>query len=131
MSGELAFSSRELNAMKAAQEAHMMDRCKILAWSVGSADAFGRKSATYTAGSEIACGFNFANRTVEVQGESDVVLIDGHVRLPSGTTVSSKDRIRITKRFGSAVTNVDYEIIGEPRLGPSGLRLDIRKVPVG
>lgn len=129
MSGEQAFSAGELSGMKTAQEGHMMDSCRILVWAAGSADAYGRKVDSYTAGSEIACGFKFDNRTVEVQGESEVVVIDGRFRLPAATTIKASDRIRLTKRFGTALSPaVDFDVIGQPRLGPSGLVVDVAKV---
>lgn len=129
MSGELAFSAAELAAMTTTQEAHMMDAGQVLVFAAGAANDYGVKAEGYTPGSEIACGFEFANLTREVQGETEVVQIDAHLRLAKTATITAEDRFRLTKRFGAAVSpTIDFEIVGEPRLGPSGLYIDLKKV---
>ena len=122
------FSQSELSAMQATQEAHMMDAGQILFWSAGAADGYGVPVATYTAGPEIACGFEFANQTDEAQGETDVPVVDAKLRLALSEAIGSDDRFRLTKRFGAVVINTDYEIVGEPRLGPSGWHIDLAQV---
>lgn len=130
MSDELAFSSDELAAMQAAQAAHLMDSCTVDAYAAGSADAYGNPSPTWTAGDEIDCGFRPV-RPREVMGLTQVPEHDAELRLAIDTSVNPQDRITITKRHGVAVTNVTYEIVGDPQRGPSGLVLQLKKVVDG
>jgi hypothetical protein len=53
---------------------------------------------------------------------------DAQLRLPINTVISGVDRVRITHRFGVMLLNigVEYELIGEPMRGPSGLVLKLR-----
>ena len=56
--------------------------------------------ATYTDGSAIACRF-VPERGAESHGaDKTLTIMPAQVRLPLGTTVTAKDRIKITKRFG-------------------------------
>jgi hypothetical protein len=43
------------------------------------------------------------------------------LRLPLGTAVDAADRIEIVQRFGVAHAGEMYEVVGDPRQGPSGL----------
>lgn len=121
-----ALTSGMVGRLQEIQEGHMMDSCKILAYSA-TEDEYNQKVPAFTAGTEIICGVNFT-RSREIQQEAEVIKTDGVIRLPIDTAVTGRDRIRITKRFGVAVDEVDYEIIGDPRRGPSGLLADVVQV---
>ena len=128
-----AFAAAELTGMQDTAEESMMDTCVVLVWSSGSSDAFGQPVETWTAGDAIACGFNpKGGREINASAGGGIaaanpILTDASVRLPIDTTLDRKDRVQITHRFGVAITAQTYEIIGEPRRGPSGLQLDLRR----
>jgi hypothetical protein len=51
------------------------------------------------------------------------------VRLPITTTIKATDHVKITHRFGVALSTAQiYEVIGEIRRGPSGLQVDLQEI---
>lgn len=122
----------QLARMQAAAVASMWDTCVRLVYSGSQQDDYGRDIAVYTPQSPaLVCGFN-ATAHREVMVDSQVALTDAVVRLPIDTVLSNLDRIRITHRHGVALTDaVDYEILGEPARGPSGLVVLLRLVTDG
>jgi hypothetical protein len=122
-----AFSTTELERMQGAQTGAMQDTCIILQYVAGSGDyGYGQ---SYTTGATVVCGLNHKAR--EVMQDTQVVMTDAVLRLPIATAVDNLDRVKITKRFGVAVTPETYEILGAPERGPSGLVLKLRKVTDG
>jgi hypothetical protein len=125
------FTTVELSRLAGTQTGAMQDICRILAYSAVSSDygpATGQ--ATYTAGSPVVCGYN--PKPKEVQGDGQVMMTDGTLRLPSGTTISHLDRIRLTHRYGVALSPVEtFEVLGQPARGPSGLVVYLRMVTDG
>lgn len=125
-----SFSTLDLAGMQAAQDAHMMDTCTIDVYTIGSTDAYGAPVPTWPAGSPLSCGFHVF-KVDEVLGQTMVPTADAQVRLPIGTALGAKDRITVTKRFGVAVTNVSYVIVGDAVRGPSGLVVNLKRVSDG
>ena len=126
-----AFTSDELERMQAAQGDAMQDTCVRLAYGSSSTDDYGMPVATYTAGEAMSCGFDPTAKEEAMDG-TQVVMTDAKLRLPIGTTLDHRDRIRITHRFGVALASPPtFEIIGEPERGPSGLVLNLRLVTDG
>lgn len=124
------FSAGELSRMRDVQESAMQDTCVVLAYS-SSADAYGNPTATYTAGSAISCGLELVDPDEE-QASGEVPTIDARLRLPMGTTIDERDRIRVTHRYGEALSSAQtFEIEGPVKRGPSGLVLDLRVVDDG
>ncbi len=122
------FSSAELAAMKAAQEAHMMDKGKIGRYA-RTYDTDGNPKETWTLdASEVSCGIDQSPGSERRRPDMTVVTWDAVLRLPSGTNIDAKDRFTLTKRFGATVTNVTYEVAGPIEQGPSGLRILLKKV---
>lgn len=108
----------------------MQDRCQVLAYTVGAPNAYGHSAITYPAGSSIACGWKPV--TNEFMQDTQVPAWDGRLRLPIYTVVANHDRIRLTHRFGVALSPVqDYAIIGNPERGPSGLVLKLKSITDG
>lgn len=127
----MSLRAGEMERMQRVQADHMMDACQILAFS-STEDAYNIPQDSYTARPEIACGFGFKQATWrEVQEESEVPITETVFRLPMATAVDPRDRIRLTKRFGETVPAQDYEIIGEPQRGPSGLVVKVKLVTDG
>ena len=121
------FTAAELVALEADQLAHMMDICTIGVYRAVP-DGYGIPTPTYTAGNSINCGLNEQVRQ-EVQSRGEVVMVDAVLRLPVGTVIDSRDRITITHRLGSELAfKPIYNIVGAPRLGASGLLLNLALV---
>jgi hypothetical protein len=124
------FSAAELAGMRRTQDDHMMDTCTVDAYAAGATDAYGNPVAAWTAAAPIFCGY----RPVKLADQMDlskVPAFDATLRLPIGTAIDPRDRITITQRHGAAVTPFTLEIVGEPKRGPSGLVLELRKVTDG
>jgi hypothetical protein len=124
------FSDAELAGMQAAQADHMNDTCVILVYS-STTDENNMPKPAYTAGSPLSCGFR-ARTPKEVLARAEVAMSDGDVRLPIGTTLDRRSRIKLTYRYGSALSPAPvYEIIGEPLRGPSGLLVLLKRATDG
>lgn len=122
-----ALTAQQMARMRATQQAHMMDKGHVMRFVSGERDAHGVKRPHWIKQPVTVCGFQFANQTDEVLGRSDVPTIDAELRLPFDTEICKWDRWRLTHRLGvvqNAVT--EYEIIGEPRQGPSGIVCDLQ-----
>ncbi len=118
--------------MQDAQSGHMMDAGHVWKHSTAETDVYNVPVAKYHMLAELKCGFSYVHRPMEVQGEGDVAQIDGRLRLPYGTDVCSKDCFRLTKRFDVPdYTPQDFEIVGDPRMGPSGWVCDVAVVTDG
>lgn len=109
----------------------MMDTAVRLVYRVTGANEYGMAIKAWAEDEELACGYN-ATAIKQVMDGTRVTLTDARLRLPIGTTLDSLDRFRITKRLGEILADPPtYEILGEPRQGPSGLLVDLRLVTDG
>jgi hypothetical protein len=121
----------DLARMRATQEAHMFDECVIRRRSATknklneTIDSFS-DDATAT-----KCGLDMRSGS-ERYGKQQIVLIyDATLRLPIATALTTQDRIKITKRFGEALTSaIEYYIVGPVQRGPSGIRLLLKRYEV-
>ncbi len=110
------------------QESAMMDSCQVLTFAAGSQNSKGEyPTPTYTAGTEIVCGFRPSGREVEDSNQTYKVT-EAKIRLPASTVIVEKDRITITKRFGTAITPATFEVFGPTISGPSGMVVKVKKV---
>lgn len=105
----------------------MQDTCIIQAYSA-TPDTYGDPVPTYTDGAAIACGFDPTGGRESWRPDMTALHVDATVRLPIATTLDTRDRIKITKRFGVAITAIVFEIVGLPQRGPSGLVVELVKV---
>jgi hypothetical protein len=112
--------------MQTTHAQHLHDACQILAYSAVQ-DAYNIPQASYTAGAEMACGVEPVG-TDEALDEAEVPLLDAKFRFPIGTVLNPLDRIRLTKRYGVAVDPADFDMVGFPLRGPSGLVVEAKRV---
>lgn len=112
--------------MQAAQEAGMMDTCDLLVRDeTDRADEYGMPVANWIVQATVSCGLDM--RPSQEARNAEAKLFDARLRIPIDTTFSQVDRVRITHRFGAMLeAPLEYEIIGQPQRGPSGLRLELR-----
>lgn len=123
-----ALTSSELAAMRQTQESAMMDTCIVLTHGSGATDAYNTPSDGYSEGSPVRCGYR-PGSTREVQQGNETVLVDATLRLSVGTAINSRDRVRLTHRFGEALaTPLLFAVVGQPAQGPSGLVVNLRRV---
>lgn len=121
-----ALTAQQMERMRLTQEAHMMDQGHVMTFHDGEKDIHNVPVPSWMMQPATKCGFRFANKTDEVQGRGDVPTIDAELRLPKGTQICKWDRFRLTHRLGVALDMItEFEIVGEPRLGPSGIVCDV------
>ena len=116
--------------MRSTQDGAMQDTCRIGAYT-STDDAYNLPSVTYVYGNTIVCGLDLM-RPTEQHASGEVPVITGILRLPIGTTIDERDRIRIEQRYNEALDVPQvFEIEGPVDRGPSGIRLDVRLVDDG
>ena len=124
------FTSTELIRMRGTQDGAMQDVCRIGAYTAAD-DAYNLPDVTYVYGVEVICGLDLMSPT-EQQASGEVPVINAKLRLPIGTEIDERDRIRIEQRYNEDLdTPQVFEIEGPVDRGPSGLVLDVRLVDDG
>jgi hypothetical protein len=123
-------SSTDLAGMRSTQAASMWDTCRIVTHTE-TQDAAGQPVETWTPGSAIACRFA-PGSSRERRGELQRPAIsDATVYFPLGTTITSKDRIQVTARYGTALSTAEtWQVASDPPpvSGPTALRVELLKV---
>jgi len=116
--------------MRSTQDGAMQDVCRVGAYTATD-DAYNLPSVTYTYGDEVTCGLDLL-RSDEQHASGEVPVITGILRLPIGTVIDERDRIRVEQRYNEELTTPQvFEIEGPVDRGPSGIRLDVRIVDDG
>lgn len=122
------FTAAELANQVSTQTGAMQDTCIIQVYAL-TLDDYGAEVASYTDGSAIDCGLNMTPARESRRADMNVERIDATIRLPLATSVKTTDRIKVTHRFGTALsTALIFEVIGAIRRGPSGLQVDLQAV---
>ena len=114
----------ETTALRADTEATFGDKCKIGTATLTA--GYDPTKKTWTYGSEIACGFD-AEKSREVSDGSQATITDAVCRIGLDNLIGGTDRIQITERNGTDVTEY-YAIIGEPRRGVSCWVLNLKRL---
>jgi hypothetical protein len=122
------FTAADLDWMRDAQDTHLPDTCMVQAYS----RTFSRGEAVevWTDGNAIPCGLDMRPGSETHGAEMITVTWDATLRLSISTIVDPKDRIKVTRRFGEAITPLVFRIEGPVQRGPSGIRLRLRRVEV-
>ena len=126
----MKFSLGELDDMRMAQEAHMMDTC-LIAEPTKTTGGYNlpAESWNWDNAAESDCGFD-ASPSKELLDQ--VPTSTAVVRLPIDTVISNQARARVTHRFSIPESSpITYEVIGTPRQGPSGLLVWLKNVTDG
>lgn len=120
-------SAGEIARMRSTAAETFLDSCR-LGDPTSSSWGSDPGSDSYAYGAEIPCGFDMAPAGEAAEG-SQAPVVDALLRLPVGTVVSGKHRVRITKRHGEALSPPqDYTVDGEPDRGVSALVLKLQAV---
>lgn len=118
----------EIALLRSEAEASMRDKCRIGTATRAAGNNPTKETWTYAV-TEIACGFD-ASKSREVQDGSRATLTDAVVRLPIATVITGKNRVRVTERNGTDVSE-DYAVVGEPRRGLTSLVVGLRRITGG
>jgi hypothetical protein len=126
----MTISATQVAQMKATHVSLMGDTCQIGTYASTTSDAHGQPTETWTYATAISCGVDISKtiRQQQAQGaDMSLAFIDGRVRLPLGTTLNRRDRIKVTKMAGTTLTTaLVFEGVGEPRPSHTALMVDVR-----
>jgi len=121
-------STVELTQMRADQAGYFNDTCVIQTHS-STQNAVNEPVSSWADGSAISCGFEMTGGDERQQADGTLLVVDGVVRVPIGTTVTELDRVKITKQHGSTLgTALVFSVAGKPKRGPSALVIDLQRV---
>ena len=117
----------DLEMMREAQEAAMMDTCVLMRYSEVK-DAINHPVPTWTDGEISICGLKSTGGNEQRGNGRTVVRWDARLRMPLNTVIDLRDRVRIVLRFGQPCTPIVYEVSAPPEIGPSGMVVPLMKV---
>lgn len=121
-------SKTQYARLKANQNATLKDKGHVLAFSQNVGADFRQGVATYTPGAACPMGYR-PQSPKEVHDDQEVAVLMGRVRLPLGTAVTSKSRIRITHIEGEELgTALDFAVYGEPMIRPTIIICQLQKI---
>lgn len=120
----MTMDSWEYTHWRADAEETFRDKCKIGTRALAS--GYDPDATTWTYGTEIACGFD-AHKPREVSDGSAATISDVTCRIGLGNTISGHDRIQVTERDGTDVSEY-YAVIGTPQRGISCFVLNLRRL---
>lgn|SRR5574341_1260091 len=124
----IAVNQGDLLWMRDMQEETMIDECMILTWSTTGKGRYNSSKGEFEDGETFPCGFK-PGATREVSDGTQMVAAEGIMRLPlaAGVELNKRNRIKLIKRQGAAITAPPiYEIIGKPLIGPTGIQINLR-----
>lgn len=104
----------------------MLDACIIERYS-RAYDGYGSEVITYTSSGLVKCGLEQRPGFERHDRTKTTVEYDAILRLPIGTAINVKDRVKIVNRFGTAADSV-YEVASPIQQGASGLRILLKRV---
>lgn len=115
----------ELARMRMAQESAMMDTCVLMRYGE-TFDPMHHPVPSWTDGPVLACGLNMSGGE-ELSSDGRVLVSwTASLRLPAGTLLDVRDRVRMVLRFGQVCEQIIYDLAGPAQEGPSGLVARLR-----
>ena len=125
--------SAELSCLRADYAATLPDTCQLGTRST-SQNSIGEPVPSFSYGVAVACALQQdatkgGQRREYTTADGVVVRADALLRLPSGTTLAAESVVKVTHRYGVALTTaLSYEVVGVPAEGPSGIVAALRAV---
>lgn len=121
-------NNNQLSHFRERQALSLMDTCRILTYS-SSQDDFNQAVASYTEiATDVPCGLDMRPGNERQRDNDIIVSYDATIRLALTVSITEKDRIKVTERYGEAITAITFDIVSPIQRGPSGIRLQLRKV---
>lgn len=109
----------------------LLDRCRRLIHTTSDSIYGPGTVEDYTDGASMSCLFK-PKLTTDVQGETEVLIIDAELYLARTATLGSNDRVTITHLQGDAVASPQtFDIIKGPVLGKTLLIAGLKLVTDG
>lgn len=126
-------NARELAHLSAVANSSMMDTCIPMIYSVAGLNAVREPFETWTDAPPSPCGLNvYSDRQKGkeiVRPDGTVVISEARLRLPLGTSITERDRVRITHRLGAELpTPETWEIVSPVKRGPTALVMELARV---
>ncbi len=123
-------NTEDLAYLRATHEEMLPDKCIICPYTLGEQSDRGKLIESWPeTADEIACGLDTQRATEVMLSDKTVIKAHGRIRLPYGTSVDARDRIKITERYGTD-DSVLYEVVGPAMKGVSGVLVNVVKVQV-
>jgi hypothetical protein len=113
--------------LAAVQMAHMQDQCNIGRHVSSGTSSLGDPVDFWPYTTGTVCGLEMTGGTEQYKGQIFSTPVDAILRLPKGTEISVEDKILMVSGTASGDT---FEVIGEPRKGPTGIRINLRRITV-
>lgn len=107
---------------------YFKDTCviKVITYSV---DSYREITDSATDSAATACQLIYQPGTEMKDGDNITLAYDASIRLPIGTTISAKDRVSITHRYGTALgTTILFEVLSPPRTTTLCVQANLKKV---
>lgn len=125
-------SNGTIQGLRQLNDQALMDQCTRLKFTAGTANAYGLDSPeTYDVAETLACLFRKV-QPGEAMEQAEVPTRGGQIRLERGTTITARDRIRLTRLHGEELeTAQTYRIVGEPQITYVGVVLEVELVTDG
>lgn len=125
-------NSYNLAWIRATSESCMMDYCTINAKTV-TTGSYGEPIETTGSLVSTPCGITFVGGKQIWNAENKALVysalpFDATIRLPADTVIDATNTITITKRLGEDITPLTFEVVSSPKLGLTGLLVDVRRV---
>jgi len=117
--------------MRDTQESFMADACQIGTVTTSQNEMGEIVAGAPSYAAETACGLQMTGGLQSAEyrtSDGTLVSADAKLRLPHDAAVAVTNVVKITKRFGTAITPVVYEVMGVPAVGPSGTVCYLRQV---
>lgn len=116
------------DCLVSAYEAAMLDTCVVLRFSAAE-DACGVPVATYTESAPTPCLLGQMPAKERFRPDATMSEVVARLRLPLGTALERRDRVRITHLGGRLLeTPLEYAVNGVPRELPALLAVDLAEV---
>lgn len=127
----MSMTTSDLTRMRATQEDHMFDECKIMRMSKTKNKLNEQIERFKDDTAATKCGVDMRPGSERYGGQSIMLIYDATIRLPIATTLTTQDRIKITERHGETLsTALEFYIVGPVQRGPSGIRLLLKRIEV-
>ena len=123
-----ALTATELAWMRTGNAALFGDTCVRLIYS-GTVTRSGDTQPQWTPGATLACRFGSLSGSEQQGVDITKLRYEATLCLAHDATVTYQDRIRLTHYHGEELaTPEEFEVVGNPERGPSGLLVRLRRV---
>jgi hypothetical protein len=124
----MALSTPQLAQMRYAHGVLMGDTCQIGTYAAGTADGFGQVKGSYTYATAISCGFEWKGTDEKHTAAINTYQADAILRTPHTTSVAVRDRVKLTYRYGTDITDLTFEVVGVGLCGPTATLVYLKQV---